>query len=591
MADGGRAALLAVASVVGAFALYAGALGYPFIGDDQLAVSGNPTVSRPSATGFRALWVTDYWRGIAPDGRLTEMSTDRNLYRPVTIASLWLTSWLAGIDVRPFRVGNVVLHALAATLIGVLCIALGWRRGAVVAVAFVLLHPVATDVVNRIVGRADVLAVIGVTSYVLVQWRAGDRGPTVARMLAAFVASCIALGSKESGAVLVPLAVFVAWIYRPASRAPGGVDRGQWRVMVPLGAAAALYLLGRQLAVEFPTYAPTTTWDLGGNPVWGAGLGVRLPVALALAAHYGRLVLWPTSLIAFDVPPVVPNWGDMETWLGAVLLVTLASALAVAAWRRHAVSIGVAWWLLSFVIVSQLFVPIGAYREVRFAYALVVATALVGAWLFERAAARGGATRIVSGVVVVVAIVVAVPAVWHRNADYRDLQALLEADVRQRRASPAALIRLANIHDQARRDDLAEAAFARVIELAPASAQARYEFAGYHERRGRPDRARALHQQAVTLNPEHYLSLMALGNMALGDRDIAAAEMWLTRAAAVAPDDPWVIYNLAVLDDNRGQRARAVESLTALVDRRPDFALATRALDQIRKDEARKAGR
>jgi len=591
MTDRGRAALVAVASVVGAFVLYAGALGHPFIGDDQLAVRGNPTVARPSVTGLRALWVTDYWRGVAPDGLVTEMSTDRNLYRPVTIASFWLTSWFAGIDATPFRVGNVLLHALAATLIGMLCVALGWRRGGPVAVVFVLVHPVATDVVNRIVGRADVLAVIGVLAFVLVQRHARDGGWTAMRALAAFVAACVAFGAKESGVVLVPLALFAGWIFGPAARVPGRADRGRWLGAVALVAAAALYLIGREVAVDLPTYAPTTTWDLGGNPVWGTSLAVRLPVALALAAHYARLVLFPTTLIAFDVPPVVPNWGDLETWIGALVLAALGAGLVVAAWRRHPVSVGVAWWLLSFLIVSQFFVPIGAYREVRFAYVLVAAGALTIGWLFERVSARAGWARAAGLVVVLGAVAFAIPTVWQRNADFRDLRTLLEADVRQRPASPAALIRLANIHDQARRDAEAEAAFVRVIELAPMSAQVRYELADFHSRRGRTDRARELHAQAVGLNPQHYLSLLALGNIALSQKDIATAESWLTRAAEVAPDDPWVIYTLAVLDDNRGQRARAVQSLTALVERRPDFRSAVSALEHIRADEARKARR
>lgn len=588
MGDGGRAVLLGVASVVGAFVLYAGALGHPFLGDDQLAVSGNPTVARPSGTGFRALWVTDYWRGVAPDGQVTEMSTDRNLFRPVTIASFWLTSWIAGIDPMAFRVGNVVLHALAATLIGLLCVAMGWRRGGIVAAAFVLVHPVATDVVNRIVGRADVLAVVGVAACLVVQCRAHQRGWTGMRALGAFVAALVALGAKESGVVLVPLALFHGWLL-------GGLSSGrsagpQWLGMTAIGSAVAAYLLGRMLAVDLPTYV-ASTWDLGGNPVWGAGLDVRLPVAGALAWHYARLIVWPTPLIAFDVPPWVPTWSTAEAWLGVGLLGALAAVLVVTTRRRHPASLGIAWWLLSFLIVSQLLVPIGAYREVRFAYAMVAGSALVVGCLCEQMAARAGAVRALGAGAVLAGIVLATSVVWQRNADFHDLQTLLAADVRQRPASPAALIRLANIHDRAGRADEAERVFARVIELAPTSAQACYEFADFHGRHGRADRARALHERAIALNPSHHLSLMALWTMALGERDLERAQAFLTRAAAAAPDNPFVIYNLAVLDDARGERARALARLTALVARRPDFSLAVRGLEKLRADEARKGRR
>jgi hypothetical protein len=123
---------------------------------------------------LRALWTTDYWRGVDAAGRVRELSPDRNLYRPVTVLSFWVTAAAAGVDAAAFRLVNLLLHALAALLVGVLCRLWGAAGGALVAVALMVVHPVATDVVNRIVGRADILAVVGVVGFLAVQRAALD---------------------------------------------------------------------------------------------------------------------------------------------------------------------------------------------------------------------------------------------------------------------------------------------------------------------------------------------------------------------------------------------------------------------------------
>jgi tetratricopeptide (TPR) repeat protein len=364
-----------------------------------------------------------------------------------------------------------------------------------------------------------------------------------------------------------------AWLGR-GSR--GAAHR--WRGVLAVGLPVALYVVGRSVAVGVPGYRADPIWDLGGNPAWGMSLAERLPVAAALAVHYLAVLLWPWPLIAFDVPPQLPTWGDPLSWMGAGLLLLAAVVLVRLLLARRPLALALAWWLASFLVVGQLVVAIGAYREVRFAYGMLGGLAFGVGWLAMRAAAQrtvlvaAGATAAVAMATLVV----------RRNADFVDLQRLLEADVRQRPASPAALIRLANIHDQGRRDAEAERLLRLVRELAPASAQASYELANFYERRGRRDEALALYEESVARNPSHYISLVALATMAINQGDVDRADALLARAAAVAPDDPWVIYNRAVVDEARGRRERAIASLEALVARRPDFTLAVRGLAQLR---------
>lgn len=562
-----------IATLAAAFLLYANALSNPFIGDDQDAVQRNPTVAQPSAAGFLALWTSDYWLGVDPSGTPVEMSTDRNLYRPITILSFWLNAVLTGVDASAFRAGNVIAHALAAWLVGLVCWRWGMGIGAFIATALVLVHPIATDVVNRIVGRADALALAGVAGFLATQRAADLRGWTWGRTVTAMLAAVVALGAKESGAIVAPLAFVHAWL--------GHGNRGgesRWRGALALGLPVTLYLIGHTLAVGAPSYRANLS-DLTSNPIWGMSFSERMPAAAALAGHYFALLLWPWPLIAFDVPARLPTWSDPLSWVGAALLLLATLAFVRLLRARHPLALALAWWLASFLIVSQLVIAIGAYSEVRFAYGMLGGLAFGIGWVAMRAAERQ-TTVVAAGAV---AAVVMVAVVVHRNADFVDLQRLLEADVRQRPASPAALIRLAQINDQARDAATAERLLQRVRELAPASAQASYALANFYDRHGRREDARALYEESVAHNPSHYMSLLSLGNMALNQGDLERANALLTRAATVAPDDPFVIYNRAVLDEARGDPAGAIGRLEALVARRPDFTLAVRGLAQLRE--------
>jgi tetratricopeptide (TPR) repeat protein len=562
-----------------ALGLYANALDNPFVSDDVLMIAGNPTVTQPSTAALVRLWTVDYWQGVDPQGHVQEVGGDRGLYRPVTIASYWLEARCCGVTPRAFRLVNVLLHAAAAWVVGLWCAAwLGVAAG-VAASAVVLFHPTATDVVNRIVGRADILALLAVAGFLLVQ-RTAQRAPwTWPRVLAAAACAVVALGAKESGAAVLPLAAVQAWLGRQPAAARAA--RHSRRAALALGLVLVLYLGGRAAAVSRIGY-DHGPWDLIGNPLAGTTLSARLPAVGTLVLGYLRLLVAPWPLFAFDLPTRLPDWSDPRAGLGLAALALLAAAAAGLLVRRHVLGLALASWLAGFLIVGQLVLPLGTYRDVRLAYGMLGSLALAMGWLVAPVSRWRRSRRQVALALVTTMMVTWAALVVRRNFDFRSDIALLEADARRRPDDASTLGRLGGLYERAGRLTEAERAFTRAVELAPESPEAAYELALWYQNRGKRDAAKRFYERTLELYPEHPMALVALGSMALDSDDLNAAARLLTRAAELAPDDPFVVYDLAVLDERRGNVAGAIERLERLVARHPEYGQAVQGLAALR---------
>jgi tetratricopeptide (TPR) repeat protein len=603
--------------VGGAFALYAPTLDHPYLIDDLRIIAENPTVTRPTLSGLLRLWTVGYWTALDPSGHAYPLGDDANLYRPVTILSFWGEGWLAH-GPRGRRGANVLLHALAALLTGLWARTWLGDRGGVIASAFVLLHPVGTDVVNRLVGRADILALAGMSGFLVTQRLAQHAGWTWRRSATAGACVLVALGAKEAGVIVVPLATLQAWLRRReiqrGAAPPAAVARstaGPWRGALAIGAAIAAYGVGRLVALGpwaaglgVPSYPPDPRFDLLGNPLAGTVLGDRLPSIAALALYYLRVLLAPWPLTAFDVPPQLPAWSEPIGlpglgWLPAATgLVVLATVLGGGTWlgaRGHPLVLAAGWWLCSFLVVGQIVAPIGVFAETRLAYPMLGGAALVTGWLGTRVRRRGGALALL---LAAGASVAAAAAVVSRSRDFRSELALHEAEASYKPGDPVALLRLGQVHREmgaeaadhtTRRAHLhgAKQAFARVVRQVPRSAQAWYGLAELYDTAAdimaEPDRtaeqrarAERLYLHAVALRPRHAAALHRLAVNALEAGDLPTARRHLTAALAIEPGDPALRTALVRLEAREGRWGAALDRLATLAREVPQEPYLTR---------------
>lgn len=465
---------------------YLNTLGHQFTYDDHVAIEGNPLIR--DLRLLPRLVTTGYWDAIPG----AAADTDR-LYRPVTVASYALNYAVHGLSPRGYHAVNVALHAAASALTVPLLTALGapgWGAGA--AGLLFALHPVHSEAVASVVGRAELLAAL----WLLVAWRLSLMpGPRAGAL--ALGAYALALLSKENAVSLLLLYPGAQLVLRRPLR------RGLLAGLVAVTAAAVLL---RYLVLGTLHQPPPARL----NPLVAADGPTQVLTALHILGLYLTRLFFPLTLSAdysYDAIPLVRGLSP------APLLPVLvwSGLLAVACWRWR----GLAWLAVLLIAapllpVSNLVFVIGTPMAERFLYLPVLGLALLIAAGLTRVPPRAAMAGLL-----LLALLYAGRTV-RRNQDWHDDFSLWRATVQTSPRSALAHLGLGMAYlgrDQPR-EALREVE--RALEIMPRWADARNSLGVIRDRLG--DRAGAIQafEQALQEDPRHPLARQNLQTLRSG---------------------------------------------------------------------------
>lgn len=311
-------------------------------------------------------------------------STD--LYRPFTLAVFGVQWAVGGGDPLVYRVVSIALYvAISWSVLTLLRVFLPARPATVGALLWAV-HPVHVEAVGNVVGQAELLTAAGALLSVILYAQSRFRGQlsraTCAMILLGYPTAIL---SKESG-IVTPVLL-------------GVVELIGWRRGVAWHADARprLGFLWRLLVLETVSYL-VIRWAIlgtgGGFPhlvFMGMSAPARVLVAMGLWPEVLRLLVWPARLYADYSPDLIPihtTWQPVH-----VVSVMMAVGWVVATWRawqsgRAGVFVGLCWGPLTYVLVSNLFVPTGILIAERTLFLPSVAVAFLAGSLFERAHGR-----------------------------------------------------------------------------------------------------------------------------------------------------------------------------------------------------------
>jgi hypothetical protein len=369
--------------------------------DDHAIVEDNPAAH--SIRGALDAAFSPYWP--YKDG------FSAGLYRPLTTLSYAVDWTIAGDHPWWFHLTNILLHALATAL--VVLVALRWLAppGALAAGLLFATHAVHVEAVANVVGRAEVLAAIGMLGAVLAARRHRRGGG--AWLIAALLAVLLALGSKESGVVVWLVIVLDQALDDPPLRRVG------WNLHVAVAAVTAGWLfLWRAIAGTLVSGGAAVTLQ-------GLSVGQRLATAIPVQLDVLRLLVWPARLASDYSPQTIPL---RTTWTPIATLALLTSvALLALVWlvRRRAptVSFGVLAGAAAYLPTSNLLFASGIVLAERTLYLAVLAPSLAAGWLVV----RGWETRYRSHVLAAAAVACAVLAArsLQREPFWRDTRTVV----------------------------------------------------------------------------------------------------------------------------------------------------------------------
>lgn len=497
-----------VVGLLGAL-VFAGSLVNGFTFDDPHIVVENPAVT--GAAGWDSVFLSHYWSGEKPVGAL---------WRPLTVASYRLNRFVLGAGPFAFHLVNILVHGIASCLVFLLFRRLAGETTAALAALLFATHPIHTEAVVSIVGRAELLA----TVFVLAAWLLRDQ---------IFISALLfALGmlSKEN-AIILPALVVMEDLMTRRSRTQ---RQEAWK-----GYVLQVLTIGAFLAARSQVVGPLTGDPTG--PFASVDAGTRVLTAVATLGRGLFLMVFPLRLSAdysFDQIPLVTGAGESAFLLGVGAL-TVCAVVGTLAWSRaRAVALGMAIYFAALLPVSNLLVGIGVILAERLYYLPSVGFCLAAGgaivWLGGKLSARRSVAAAALVALVVTALYTARAA--RRTGDWFDQLTLFEATVAASPRSALAQMNLGGVYQALGRAAESEEAYRRAIAIAPHFPAAHFNLGTLLASQRRFPEAIDQFHEASRLRPDDWRPLTSLaGALAAQGNDAAAREVRARAAALGAP--------------------------------------------------------
>ena len=430
------AVVLALAAV--ALATYWNAFDAGLVLDNRPIIRDADQVHAATAQNVERIFTHDYWWPAALSGA----------YRPLTTLT-YLVNY-AVLDNRERPAGyhgvNLLLHCVNASLVYWLGLELAgaWLPAVFMAALFAV-HPIGTEGVTNIIGRADLLAAAAVLGGLLLHIR-GQRAVRASPWRAALAVTATAgLLCKENAATLVAVVVLYDLVFRLDSEARWSAGRvarqiwgwatGCWLVLLP---PLVLWWALRQRFAHAVAPQPLEVTE---NAMVATDFVTAKLTAIKVLGQSLWQLLWPSRL-CWDYSvneTTLFSWqlgspDDQQAVLALIVFVAIAFAITML-WRRsRAVVFCIGWFFVTVLPTSNLVVLINSMRADRFLYLPVVGAvgciALAARAVTERwcGGQRRWPAALVYGVLGLLVMVLG-GRTRDRNADWRDELTLCAHDV------------------------------------------------------------------------------------------------------------------------------------------------------------------
>ena len=546
-----------VAIALAALLPYVNTLRADFTFDDGGLILENPHVA-PQASWTDSL-VRPYWHDHSRAG----------LYRPVAAFTYRLQREF-GDDPAPFHLLNLLLHAGVSLLVlAVLRRLAPGRPGLAFATALLFaVHPLHTEAVTNVIGRAELLAAgFGLGGYLFwLRAQNGTAGIRPGTALAAGLCFALSAGSKESAlawVLLLGLHRLIPFLPEPGDKGTYASLRksGRWKGAIALDAAAGTgflaYLVARRLVLG--SFLGIAGAGFVENPLFRAPLGTRLLTASKVLWKGIGLHFWPAELnpdYSYDSIPLESAWLSVAGLLALLGLgITVAAVVvAVRAARRHPPASGarlLSWSVLFYAAMilptANLLAPVGTIMAERLLYlpslGLFTGVLILALAAWNRLAPGSSRSRRAGPVLLAALLVPLAVRTWDRNEDWRSNATLFREAVRTQPRSAKVRINLGSVLTEEGDWRAAEEQYRAALAVSPGYIPALNGLGHSLIQQRRYAEAEAAFREVLERSPEEPReTLVRLGNLLLEIGRPAEALPLFERAVSLAGDhaDGWI---------------------------------------------------
>ncbi|XP_064795888.1 LOW QUALITY PROTEIN: protein O-mannosyl-transferase TMTC1-like [Oncorhynchus masou masou] len=548
---------------------YSNSLHGEFVHDDVWAISNNPDV-RPGSS-LQSIFSNDFW------GKRMADNTSHKSYRPLCILTFKLNILLGGKTPLYFHVVNVCLHCAVTCLLMHTCdrCVFDDPRLAFLTALLFAVHPIHTEAVSGIVGRADVLAcmlfLLAFLSYIrsVGVCDSADCLPSTVSVWvlgASLLLGTCAMLVKETGITVFGVCVFYDALV--LCRKPlllhlsGSKIKDLLRISVPFLKRACAVSLYVAVIMSF------RLWLMGGsmplfseqdNPAsFSPHLLTRFLTYCYLLAFNAWLLLSP-AVLCYDWQvgsiPLVESLWDMRNvaalLLGVVMVaLCLHCVMSLQRLENREVLLGVLFLVFPFIPASNLFFRVGFVVAERVLYMPSMGYCILVAHGLGRLCSVVG------------------PTIYHF-------------------LSPHYLLLLLFSWKTVQQNDIwlsREALFRSGIQTLPHNAKVHYNYANFLKDRGRHQEAIHHYKTALRLCPRHASAMNNLGTLTRHPED---AEHYYRTALDTNPQHNRALFNLGNLLKSQGKKEEAEALLRDSIRFGPHFADAYSSLASLYAEQKR----
>ena len=504
-------------------AVYANSLQGQFIWDDGVFVRDNAYIRDWSR-------LIPVFTGDSGAGSSVKM----NCYRPIQILTYIVDYSLCGLNVSGYHLTNVILHiAVALAVYWLVLLIFGSLPLSFFTSMLFVAHPVHTEAVSYISGRADILSALFILLFLIFYIKNTCQLNLKSYIL--MLSSCVlAFLSKENALVIAPLLLLYHYIFRRRIR--------WWFFLTPL-IISLFYLLLRPVRLVSFSFGP-------------AMIIKRIPGFFAAFADYLKILLLPVNLHMeygnklFNIiqPQVLSG-------LGAFFLLLFLALRKRGA--KRVISFAILWFFAALLPTTSIYPVHSFYMAEHWLYLPSIGFFLILGWglalLYEKKNWRFAALGLAACLLSLYSYLTV-----KQNNYWRDELGFYKRTLEYTPKSPMAHNNLGNIYSRAGDEATATKEYLKAIKFDPRLFEAYYSLGNAYHNLGKIDKAMEMMRKAIELNPGYLEAYNDLASDYAQTGNIEEALKLWNEAVRRDPGFATAHFNLSVYYFRRKQYDQAL---------------------------------
>lgn len=517
------------------FVAYSNSLKGQFIWDDKILIQENAYLKD-------LRHIPKFFTGHIAEGHGEPVENKCNSYRPLQMMTYALNYAFGKFDLRTYHLTNIVFHILAALvlfwLVQLLC---GNTLLSLISSALFVSHPIHTEAVTYISGRADPMAALFMLLMAIFYIKF-SRTNKQSFYVFSIIFYIMAILSKEIALLALLIIVAYDYIYQEKSKL-------LLRRYAPFLAIGGIYAILRTTVLWFPTInivaAQTTVLQ-------------RLSLVFDSLARYFKLLILPRGL-HMEYELIVPSIMEPRVVLGMIIALLLVFVALKTKQHQKLVAFSIAWFFINYIPVSNIF-PLNATFSEHWIYAPSMGLFILAAWAAIKVGEKQKVLKwaVCAGILSLVAL--SSTLTIKQNLYWQEPEAFFRRTLQCNPEASRVMFELSLICFESGRIDEGIELAEKGIKIDPSFTDLRQNLAHAYTLKGWYDKAIEQNKKAIALNPNSVIAHRNLAEAYFKNGQPEKAVEELKMAISLRPNQP-VLYEF--LGKTCAALGRAEEAIAA----------------------------